>query len=237
MQAVGYVNAGTVEFLLDAEKNFYFLEVNARIQVEHPITEMITGIDLVKQQIRIARGEALPFRQEDLSIRGHALECRIYAEDPANNFLPAIGTLERVQEPSGPDIRCDSGIYEGMEVSLFYDPILAKLIVRDEDRPQALARMQQALSDFVLLGIKSPIPFLKDVLAHPQFLSGDLHTGFLEEHFPDWKASVSGKVLQAGILAAALAKKSKVFSAAGEDSRAPASPWQLLGGWKALEQS
>ncbi|RQW07295.1 acetyl-CoA carboxylase biotin carboxylase subunit, partial [candidate division KSB1 bacterium] len=150
-----YTNAGTVEFLLDKNKNFYFLEVNARIQVEHPVTEFVTGIDLVKLQIRIAAGEPLPFRQEDVQQTGHAIECRIYAEDPENNFLPSLGTIHFVQEPTGPWVRTDSGLYSGIEVSIYYDPILSKLIVWGQDRNDAIQRMKNALDNYIILGIKT----------------------------------------------------------------------------------
>jgi len=231
MRAVNYTNAGTVEFLLDAEKNFYFLEVNARIQVEHPVTELVTGIDLVKQQIRIASGEELPFRQADLRQRGHAMECRIYAEDPENNFFPSIGKLLFVKEPQGPGIRCDSGIYSGLEITHHYDPILSKLIAWSESRPETLQKMAAALSGYVIMGVKTPIPFLRDLLAHPRFVSGDIHTGFINRHFADWKPTPSGQFLNVALVAAAYAGMNRQPASASTVQKEPPTPWQTLGEW------
>ncbi|MCX7995973.1 MAG: acetyl-CoA carboxylase biotin carboxylase subunit [candidate division WOR-3 bacterium] len=167
--AAEYVNAGTVEFLLDQDKNFYFLEVNARVQVEHPITEMVTGYDIVKRQIMIAAGEELDIKQEDVKQRGHAIETRIYAEDPDNNFMPSPGKILFVQEPQGPGIRVDSGIFSGWNVPPHYDPILSKLIVWSESRKDTIARTINALKNYVILGIKTNIPFLKRIIETPQF--------------------------------------------------------------------
>lgn len=235
MEAVDYTNAGTVEFLLDQEKNFYFLEVNARIQVEHPITEMVTGVDLVKQQIRIAEGQPLTIRQEELQQRGHALECRIYAEDPENNFFPSVGKLHFVKTPQGPGIRCDSGIYSGMEVTMFYDPILAKLVVWAENRPDAIHKMRTALNDYVILGIKTPIPFLSDLLNHPEFAAGHLHTGFIDAHFRNWKPADGAALRDIALIAAAYAagQKQRAVSQSGGTPEEP-SPWQMIGGWEML---
>lgn len=232
MEAVGYTNAGTVEFLLDEQKNFYFLEVNARIQVEHPITELVTGVDLVKQQIRIAAGEPLPFRQEDLRQRGHAIECRIYAEDPENNFLPSIGKLLYVREPRGPGIRCDSGIDTGMEVTMHYDPILAKLIAWDADREGALRKMDLALSEYVILGVKTCIPFLRDLLRHPEFIAGNLHTGFIARHFSDWKPELPEETLQMGLLIAAAAANRPRLTTVEREEKQVATPWHTIGRWE-----
>ena len=234
MEAVGYTNAGTVEFLLDAEKNFYFLEVNARIQVEHPVTELVTGIDLVKQQIRIAAGEPLPFSQEQIQQNGHAIECRIYAEDPENQFLPSIGKLIYVQEPQGAGIRCDSGIISGMEITHYYDPILSKVIVWDQTRDAAIKRMLHALSHYVILGIRTPIPFLIDLLSHPEFRNGNLHTHFLEEHFSGWKARPSRLDRALAIaIAAFLDSRPRNISTVSGKQRMP-TPWETLGNWELL---
>lgn len=236
MKAVDYTNAGTVEFLLDANRDFYFLEVNARIQVEHPVTEMVTGIDLVQLQIRIAGGEKLPFGQQDLSQKGHAIECRVYAEDPENNFMPSIGKLHLVREPQGPGIRCDSGIFTGAEVTMFYDPILAKLIVHAENREAAISRMLAALNDFVLLGVVSPISFLKEIVGHPQFKSADLDTGFIGQYFADWKQQVDDYELQSALVAAAVVSgqtKKPSFDDGQFSARKP-TPWQILGEWQLL---
>lgn len=181
-RALGYENAGTVEFILDAQRNFYFLEVNTRLQVEHPVTEMVTGHDLVRAQLAVAAGQALPFRQEGLKQEGHALECRIYAEDPSHGYLPSTGRIQVYRAPAGPGIRVDSGVEEGSVVTVHYDPLLAKLIVWAEDRRSALARMDLALSRFVILGVRTNIPFLRNLLRHPSFQAGELHTHFLDEH-------------------------------------------------------
>jgi pyruvate carboxylase subunit A len=182
-QACSYTNAGTVEFLMDADRNFYFLEMNTRLQVEHPVTELITGLDLVEWQIRVAEGEALPFRQEDLHIHGHAIEMRVYAEDPENHFLPGVGTLYRYREPSGEGIRVDSGFTEGMEVPIYYDPMLSKLIAWGKDRPEAIQRMRQALLDYDIEGVTHNLPFGLFVMDHEHFRSGDFDTHFIENHF------------------------------------------------------
>jgi acetyl-CoA carboxylase, biotin carboxylase subunit len=181
-RAVDYVGAGTVEFLLDHEENFYFLEMNTRLQVEHPITEMITGVDLVRWQVRIAAGEPLTLRQEDLAIRGAAVECRIYAEDPENQFRPSPGLLVGLRPPSGPGVREDSGVYEGATVPVHYDPMISKLITWGEDRDQAVRRMGRALREYVITGIKTNLAFHREVLVHPDFLSGQYDTDFV----PRW---------------------------------------------------
>lgn len=187
-RAVGYQNAGTIEFIVDPDtRQFYFLEMNTRLQVEHPITELVAGLDLVQWQIRIAAGETLPFRQADIRQRGHAIECRLYAEDPANNFLPATGRLLRFVEPKGPGIRVDSGFTSGDTISIHYDPLIAKIITFAEDRPAALRRMRAALRDTVLLGLTHNGAFLQDVLSTPEFQQGIFHTTWVEEYFGDWQ--------------------------------------------------
>ena len=176
----GYANAGTVEFLLDQTGKFFFLEMNTRLQVEHPVTELVTGIDLVKAQIQIAAGETLKLRQEDVQMRGAAIECRIYAEDPANNFFPSPGLITRLLEPSGPGIRNDSGVYEGWQVPLEYDPLLSKLAVWAGDRDEAMARLRRALGEYAIQGIRTNIPFFRRILEHPDFVAGRLDTGFID---------------------------------------------------------
>jgi acetyl-CoA carboxylase biotin carboxylase subunit len=178
-RAVNYVGAGTVEFLLADDGSFYFLEMNTRLQVEHPITEMVTGIDLAKAQLRVAMGEALPWEQEDIQVNGHAMEFRIYAEDPANGFLPAPGKIEAYREPSGPWVRVDSGVYAGFEVPIHYDPMIAKLVVWGEDRQECLERADRALREFRITGIKTPIAFFRHVLTQADFRSGVYDTGFI----------------------------------------------------------
>ncbi len=179
--AAGYRNAGTVEFIVDAERNFYFLEMNTRLQVEHPITEMITGIDIVKEQFKIAAGERLNLRQDDIKLSGAAIECRIYAEDPENNFYPSPGKITFLVEPHGPGIRCDSGVYQGCEIPLFYDPLIAKLIAHGSSRAEAIERMRRALSEYRVGGIKSNIPFFQELLEQAGFLAGSYHTGTIGE--------------------------------------------------------
>jgi len=179
-QAGGYTNAGTVEFLVDEHKNFYFLEVNTRLQVEHPVTEMVTGLDLVHLQIRIAAGQPLPFRQEDVQLRGHAMECRIYAEDPDNNYFPSPGRITLLLIPGGPGIRRDSGMYEGWSVPLDYDPLLAKLIGYGSDRRQTIMRLRRALHEYFVGGIKTNISLFRRILKNPEFMAGKLDTGFLD---------------------------------------------------------
>jgi len=191
-KACDYIGAGTVEFLLDENKNFYFLEMNTRLQVEHPVTEMITGIDLVAQQIKIARGEKLGFAQEDLRIQGHALEVRVYAEDPLDNFMPSIGTLTRYKRPQGDGIRLDDGFEEGMDVPVYYDPMLSKLIAYGKDRAEAIQLMIQAIDQYHIEGVATTLSFGKFVCEHKAFTSGDFNTHFvknfynpekLEEHY------------------------------------------------------
>lgn len=182
-KAANYVGAGTVEFLLDEKMNFYFLEMNTRLQVEHPVTEQITGIDLVKEQIQIARGEKLSFTQEDLKIHGHAMEVRVYAEDPTNNFLPDIGTLSTYKRPAGYGVRVDDGYEEGMEIPIYYDPMIAKLITFGRDRKEAIARMIRAIDDYKIIGISTTLPFCKFVMQHEAFVSGHFDTNFVNKHF------------------------------------------------------
>jgi acetyl-CoA carboxylase biotin carboxylase subunit len=178
-----YFNAGTVEFILDENLNFYFLEMNTRLQVEHPISELISGLDLVKEQIKIARGEKISFSQEDLTINGHAIELRVYAEDPQNNFLPDIGTLIEYKKPEGLGIRVDDGFREGMEIPIYYDPMIAKLVVWGKNRTEAIERMKRAIDEYRIKGVKTTLPFGKFVLNHPNFISGDIDTHFVEKYY------------------------------------------------------
>jgi acetyl-CoA carboxylase biotin carboxylase subunit len=182
-RSVDYVGAGTVEFLLDASGEFYFMEMNTRLQVEHPVTEMISGLDLVKEQIKVAQGEPLSFRQEDLKIEGHAIEVRVYAEDPANNFLPDIGTLTTYRPPQGPGVRVDDGFEEGMAIPIHYDPMIAKLSVHGATRAEAIARMERAIDDYAISGVETTLPFCRFVMGHPAFRSGHYDTLFVRDHF------------------------------------------------------
>lgn len=207
-RATGYENAGTIEFLLDGrgeDAQFFFLEMNARLQVEHPVTEAVTGVDLVRAQLLIASGQPLPWTQASLSQRGHSIECRIYAEDPANDFLPQAGRLLMYREPSGPGVRIDAGVVEGGEVSVFYDPLLAKLIVTAETREAAIARARAALRRYVVLGIRTNIPFLLAILQHPRFAAGDFDTRFLDLEAPALRELLHSDPLPlAGLAAAAV---------------------------------
>ena len=208
-QAAGYTNAGTVEFLVDQQRNFYFLEMNTRLQVEHPVTELITGLDLVHLQIRIAAGEKLPFTQDEVVLRGHAIECRIYAEDPDNNYFPSPGKITLLLLPSGPGIRRDSGMYEGWTVPMDYDPLLAKLIGYGTDREQAISRLTRALNEYFVGGIKTNISLFRRILSDPDFRAAKMDTGFLDRLLKQKKAeapadprAIEVAVIAAGIFAA-----------------------------------
>jgi len=231
-RAAGYVNAGTVEFLLDRSGAFYFLEVNTRLQVEHPITEMTTGLDLVRRQMEIAAGLPLPFTQQDVQPRGHAIECRIYAEDPEADFMPSPGKIVYARSPEGPGVRYDHAVYSGWDVPVNYDPILGKLVVWAEDRSSACARMIRALKECVILGVKTPIEFLLDVLLSPEFQAGETHTHFIEEHFASWRPSAANDHLTA--LGFALNEMLGPRIADRGDQAGPVqalSPWHRLGAW------
>ena len=182
-KAAKYFNAGTVEFIVDENKNFYFLEMNTRLQVEHPVTELITGLDLVKLQIKIAEGEKLPFKQEDLTLRGHAIEVRVYAEDPANNFLPDIGTLKTYKRPQGHGIRVDDGFEQGMTVPFYYDPMIAKMICHDETRERAIEKTIRAIDEYEITGLETTLGFCRFVMTHEAFRSGNFDTKFVEKYF------------------------------------------------------
>lgn len=238
-EAIGYVGAGTVEFIVDVTNglegaDFYFMEMNTRLQVEHPVTEMITGHDLVEWQLRVAAGEDLPVAQDDLTINGHAIEVRLYAEDPSNNFLPSTGTLSRLRlGKTGPHVRIDTGVREGDQVSMHYDPMVAKLIVWDGDRSRALRRLRTALAGCQIAGVNSNTAFLTGVAAHPAFMDGDLDTGFIERHGADLIPEAGG----ASDRVLALAALDQVLRRAANASRAaqasddPHSPWAQVNGW------
>lgn len=232
-KTVGYTNAGTIEFMVDGKQNFYFMEMNTRLQVEHPITEATTGIDLVKWQLRIASGMPLTLKQSDITQRGHALECRIYAEDPSNGFLPSIGTLEKVEMPIGPNIRNDTGVETDFPVSPYYDPMLAKLTVSSENREESINKMIWALSHYVVLGVTTNISFLKKVLDHAEFRKGNITTHFINDYFKDWLVTKEGLPLDALI---ALAVYDSMHTQRQEVVRYkeadPHSPWQHVGRWR-----
>ena len=230
-KAAGYTNAGTVEFLVDEERNFYFLEMNTRLQVEHPVTELITGLDLVHLQIRIAAGEKLPFAQDDITIRGHAIECRIYAEDPDNNYFPSPGRISLLLAPSGPGIRRDSGMYEGWNVPIDYDPLLAKLIGYGTDRDQAIARLTRALSEYFVGGIKTNISLFRRILCDPDFRAAKLDTGFLDRMLK--RSEHKGVDARAAEVAAIAAGMFAALGVAAESASPPDSrPGPTLSNWK-----
>jgi 3-methylcrotonyl-CoA carboxylase alpha subunit len=230
--SAGYRNAGTIEFLLEGTGDaarFYFLEMNTRLQVEHPVTELVTGTDLVRAQLTVASGQAVPWRQEDLEQRGHAIECRVYAEDPASGFLPQAGPLALYREPAGPGIRIDSGVEEGTAVPVQYDPMLAKLIAHGETRDAAIARAAAALRRFPILGVRTNIAFLIRVLEHPAFRDGRLHTGFVDEHLASLLETVEPSEQ---VLAVANAARAAGTGAAGAASTSAGhDPWSRLDGW------
>ncbi|MFH1013408.1 MAG: acetyl-CoA carboxylase biotin carboxylase subunit [Thermoplasmatota archaeon] len=232
-KTVGYSNAGTVEFMVDKDLNYYFMEMNTRLQVEHPITEMTTGIDLVKWQLRIASGEKLTIQQDELFQRGHAIECRVYAEDPKNGFLPSVGTLLKVEEPAGPNIRVDSGITVHLGVSPYYDPMLSKLITYAENREDCIKKMIWALSSYIILGVTSNIFFLRNVLEHEQFHRGNTTTHFIDDYFKDWTITKNALPVDALI---ALAVYDSMHSNKEEVVRYkeadPHSPWKHVGRWR-----
>ena len=226
-RAVGYTGAGTVEFLVDHERNFYFLEVNTRLQVEHPITEMITGVDLVREQIRVAANQPLSIAEPDLSISGHAIEVRVCAEDPENGFLPSVGTVDVLAVPGGPGVRLDSALYPGLEVSLFYDSLLAKLVCWGRDRDEALLRMRQALSEFRVADLKTNIAYLGRVLRDPEFAAGIYDTGILDRMS---SSAPSNEVFEvAAIVATIVAHQSAGERTTRSAAGASMDPWKLAG--------
>ena len=238
--AVGYTNAGTVEFLLDRTGQFYFLEMNTRLQVEHPVTEMVTGIDIVKEQLTIASGRKLRWRQQDIQLKGHAIECRISSEDPYNNFLPTAGRITSLTEPTGPGVRLESGIYAGFEVSLFYDPLLAKLVVWGESRAEAILRMRRALEEYRIGGIHTTIPFHQQVMDNTRFQGGQYDIGFVEgpEGFR-MAVEPSRELARVAAIATVLVQHERdqqaVILGSARDGRGPGlSPWQQLGRVNAL---
>jgi acetyl-CoA carboxylase biotin carboxylase subunit len=245
-RAAGYTNAGTVEFLVDEQKNFYFLEMNTRLQVEHPVTELVTGLDLVHLQIHIANGEPLPFGQQDIQIRGHAIECRIYAEDPDDHYLPSPGKITLLLLPSGPGIRRDSGMYEGWTVPMDYDPLLAKLIGYGTDRDQAIGRLIRALNEYFVGGIKTNLSLFRRILSHPDFRAARIDTGFLDRllrekekekeksgAFPPDPQTREAAVIAAGIFAVLGAAAASAGERVLND---PPGPPGSISKWKAMAQ-
>jgi acetyl-CoA carboxylase biotin carboxylase subunit len=234
-KASGYVNAGTIEFLVDSDRNFYFLESNTRLQVEHPVTELVTGVDLAKEQLRIASGDKLSYRQEDIKWKGSAIECRIYAEDPENNFLPSTGEVHSYWEPGGPGIRVDSGLYEGAEVSLFYDPLISKLLTWGETRDEAIRRMRRALSEYRILGVANNISFHLAVMDNQRFQKGEIHTHFIDEEFEKTEVAETEHTDEqrkaAAVFSALLdyQERKNVKPVLSKSSKSSDSPWKIAG--------
>lgn len=228
-KSVDYTGAGTVEFLLDEKMNFYFMEMNTRLQVEHPVTEMITGLDLVKLQIRVAEGEKLPFAQDELKIIGHAIEIRVYAEDPMSNFLPDIGTLTTYRPPQGPGVRVDDGFEEGMDIPIHYDPMIAKLITHGTTRDEAISRMERAIDDYAIAGVETTLPFCRFAMGHPAFRTGKYDTHFVRDHFkPELLEALTDEEAMAAALVAAEAVRSHIGAFHPQTAPSPsASAWKL----------
>jgi acetyl-CoA carboxylase biotin carboxylase subunit len=224
--AAGYVNAGTVEFLVDRDRNFYFLEVNARLQVEHPVTELTTGRDLVKDQLRIAAGDKLGFCQDDVVPTGWAIECRINAEDPFASFIPSPGRVSGLRAPGGPWVRDDTGVYAGCTIPRFYDTLMAKLIVWGPDRDAAIARMRRALAEYQVVGVQTTIPILQRIVAHPDFAAGRLSTAFMERLLAADRPEAAGRHRKVALIAAALT----AYDRAGR--QAPLAPPAASSGWR-----
>ncbi|MGC8855826.1 MAG: acetyl-CoA carboxylase biotin carboxylase subunit, partial [Anaerolineae bacterium] len=237
-QAVNYINAGTIEFLVDKDKNFYFLEMNTRLQVEHPVTEMVTGIDIVAEQIRIARGRKLSYTQDEIRFNGHAIECRINAEDPYNGFLPSTGRITHSLLPTGPGVRVDTGVYPGFEITPYYDPMIAKLIVWGETRAQAILRMRRALEEYRIVGVRTNIPFHQTLMDSHRFMGGQYDTRFVEERF-SMDEGENGKNLEgiAAILATLVAHQQTERAAQlvrrGERDT---SNWKWVGRWERMHR-
>ena len=234
-RSVEYINAGTIEFLVDKDKNYYFLEMNTRLQVEHPVTEAVTGIDIVKEQIRIAAGEPLLLRQEDITLNGAAMECRINAEDPFNGFLPSTGIIAQSLQPAGPGVRVDSGVYSGYEISPYYDALIAKLIVHESNRGKTIARMKRALKEYRIIGVRTNIPFHQHLLQNPSFQAGDFDTQFTENTLPDLSTSQDDKVLsEIAALAAVLAAHEHSQNSALDMQRSKRDPsnWKWVSRWE-----
>jgi acetyl-CoA carboxylase biotin carboxylase subunit len=236
-KAVNYVGAGTVEFLVsDVDRSFYFLEMNTRLQVEHPVTELVTGIDLVREQINVAAGKPLSFTQDDVRLTGHAIECRIYAEDPDSNFMPSPGKITRLRIPQGPGVRDDGGVYEGAEVSIYYDPMISKFAVHGRDRDEAIGRMRRALMEYSIGGIKTTIPFFQAVMRDSEFIDGKIDTAFIERfNERRERKEPPQEDMDLVVIAAILADSKKATQSAQMPLQTP-SKWRISGRIKAVGQ-
>ena len=235
-KAVGYVNAGTIEFLMDKDKNFYFLEMNTRLQVEHPITELVTGVDIVQEMLRVARGRKLRFTQDDIKLSGWAIECRINAEDPYNNYLPSTGKVTVSRVPTGPGVRVDTGVFPGYEITPYYDSMISKLVCYGETRGEAILRMRRALEEYRIMGVKTNIPFHQHMMGSHSFMAGEFDTHFVEERFKmgDEAATLD---MEAAIMAAMMAHKqgqqaSQIVAPGARDT----SNWKWLSRWERLRR-
>ncbi|MBK6645681.1 MAG: acetyl-CoA carboxylase biotin carboxylase subunit [Anaerolineales bacterium] len=238
-QAVDYLNAGTIEFLVDKDRNFYFLEMNTRLQVEHPVTEMVTGIDIVAEQLRIARGRQLSYTQDDVKFKGHAIECRVNAEDPFNNFIPSTGRISHSLIPTGPGVRVDTGVYPGFEITPYYDPMIAKLIVWGETRAQAILRMRRALEEYRIVGVRTNIPFHQTLMDSHRFMGGQFDTRFVEERFSMEGASEADEAQTeiAAILATLVAHRETERSAQiVRRNERDTSNWKWVGRWERMHR-
>jgi acetyl/propionyl-CoA carboxylase alpha subunit len=233
---VGYSNAGTVEFLLGDQKDFYFLEMNTRLQVEHCVTEMVTGVDIVKEQLRIAGGRRLRLRQEDVRVRGWAIECRVMAEDPYNDFLPSIGRITGLYEPTGPGVRVDSGVHEGFQVSPYYDSLIAKLVAWGETRAEAILRMRRALEEYRVIGVKTTIPFYLELMNSARFISGRFDTTSAEASYVLAEEKLEEHLKLAAIAATLVAHNSgvQIRPVAVPPDQQQMSKWKMFGRWQTL---
>ena len=238
-RSVDYINAGTIEFLVDRDRNFYFLEMNTRLQVEHPITEAVTGVDIVKEQIKIAAGQTLDYKQDEIDFNGWAMECRINAEDPYRNFMPSTGLVSQILMPAGPGVRIDSGVYSGFEISTYYDALLSKLIVHEVSREETIARMKRALEEYKIVGVRTNIPFHQYLLDLPRFREGDYHTQFVEEELDlRSKGTSSDKYKKMAALAATLAVHQRTQRSALviQRGKRDTSNWKWVGRWERTRQ-
>ncbi len=239
-QAVEYLSAGTIEFLVDKDKHFYFLEMNTRLQVEHPVTEVVTGVDIVAEQMRIARGRQLSYKQKDIHWRGHAIECRINAEDPFNNFLPSTGRITHSLLPTGPGVRVDTGVYPGFEITPYYDPMIAKLIVWGETRGQAILRMRRALEEYRIVGVHTNIPFHQMMMDSHRFMGGQYDTRFVEERFalpqsPEERETYHPEI--AAVMATLVAHEAFQRSAEFvQRNERDTSNWKWMGRWERMHR-
>ena len=239
-RSVDYLNAGTIEFLVDKDQNYFFLEMNTRLQVEHPVTELVTGIDIVKEQIRIARGRKLRYTQEDLTLKGWAIECRVNAEDPYNNFMPSTGVLNSVIPPSGPGVRVDTGVYAGFEISPYYDSLISKLICWGETRGEAILRMRRALEEYRILGVKTNIPFHQNIMDSHRFIAGSFDTRFVEERFSMNANDAESKenlTMIAAVLATLVAhREGQQASQIVRRGKRDTSNWKWVGRWERMHR-